>query len=233
MIFTPSSILPQIDALLEKYPDLSVVRMSDSSAQLHGFLPIHRSFRGFVLNKTYLLDIHIPLNSDRLPYVIDYERIVAPDYHHIYGNGELCLETDTNIRLRFIDGFDLVAWAEEYIELYFLSYEYYMRYGFFPFGERGHGVLGILQTYQDLFSTPDLRATYSLMHHVAHHPYRGHTPCPCGSNRHLRSCHGSELMQFYQDDRHKAILQQDFTHINKELRLANEFRFNQNATKPR
>lgn len=226
VIFTAESIDRQIELLKAKYPSLDVVRSDTLTVQLHGTLPVHRSHSGFVVNKQYTIDIYIPLNSEKLPYVIDSGNCVSPDYHHRYSNGMLCLETDASIRIRFIDGFDLVTWIFEYVEVYYFSYEYYTRYGEFPFGEREHGFIGCLQAFQDLLSTADLVTTYKLMKHIATYPYRGHHNCPCGSKKHLRTCHGAAIMKFYQDNRLMDILRQEIIYIDRELKLFREQRKN-------
>ena len=76
--------------------------------------------KGYWLYKEYQVEIVIPLASDDLPNVKDAGNHIDKSYPHRYANGELCLETDTNIKIRFIDGFDLNAWMFEYVETYFL-----------------------------------------------------------------------------------------------------------------
>ncbi len=226
VIFTADSIQPQIDLLRERYPSLDVVQSDTLTVQLHGTLPVHRSHSGFVVNKQYTIDIYIPLNSEKLPYVIDSCNCISPYYRHRYSNGMLCLETDASIRIRFIDGFDLATWIYDYVEVYYFSYEYFVRYGVFPFGDREHGFIGCLQAFQDLLSTDDLVTTYKLMKYVAAYPYRGHHNCPCGSHKHLRKCHGSAIMKFYHDNRLMVILRQEVKYIDKELTLLHEQRNN-------
>lgn len=107
--------------------------------------------------------IVIPIESEKLPYVLDAGNHIDCNYPHRYLNGKLCLETDTSIRVRFVDGFSLEAWLEEFVEPYYFSYEFYQRYGEFPFGERGHDWKGIIQTYSDYFNEPDVVKTIRLM----------------------------------------------------------------------
>ena len=217
IIFTSETVAMQIARLRQNYPAMEVVHTDSSSVHLHGRLHIHRSYQGFVLNRTYTVDIYIPVNSERLPFVVDAEDAISPTYQHRYSDGMLCLETDVQIRMRFIDGFDLTAWIFEYVEVYFLSYEYYNRYGEFPFGERAHGYAGVLQSFQEHLSTNDLLTTYKLMRYIARSPYRGHALCPCGSGEKLRKCHGQSALTFYHDDRLRQILQNELNAIEKEL----------------
>lgn len=231
IIYSSETVTPQIELLTEKYPAMEVMHADSCSVQLHGRLHIHRSYQGFVLNRTYTVDIHIPLNSNQLPFVIDTEGAISPTYPHRYPDGVLCLETDAQIRMRFIDGFDLSAWVFEFVEVYYLSYEYYNRYGEFPFGERAHGYVGVLQSFQEHLSANDLVTTYKLMRYIVGRPYRGHAPCPCGSNLKLRNCHGQSALKFYRDDRLRRILQHEIESIEKELKSNHEQHNNQRTSK--
>lgn len=231
IIFSPETVTSQIELLKQTYPAMEVVRTDFSCVQLQGRIHVHRSYHGFVLNRAYTVDIHIPLNSERLPFVIDTEGAISPTYQHRYSNGMLCLETDAQIRMRFIDGFDLSAWIFEYVEVYYLSYEYYNRYGEFPFGERAHGYVGVLQSFQEHLCTNDLVTTYKLMRHIVRYPYRGHALCPCGSGQKLRNCHGQSALKFYRDDRLWQILQRELNAIEKELESTYEQHRNQLTSK--
>ncbi len=127
-----------------------------------------------------------------------------------YKNGVLCLETDTTIRIRFLDGFSLVVWVQEFVEPYYFSYEFFQRYGEFPFGERKHGLEGIVETYQELFQEENPVKVLAIMRSICEHTYRGHSLCPCGSKQRLRLCHGPSIMKYYTDNRLKEIVQVDY-----------------------
>lgn len=59
----------------------------------------------------------------------------------------------------------------EYVEPYYFSYEFFQRYGEFPFGERGHDWEGIIQTYSDYFNEPDVVKTIKLMAFISGQKY--------------------------------------------------------------
>ena len=218
MIFTEKSANCQINSLLCEYPNLKLVDSNSKLVHLKGSILVNRHFNKFILCKNYNIDVFIPIESYKLPYVVDSDKYISRNYHHYYSNGELCLATDTQIMIRFLNGFDLVQWMKEYVEIYFLSYEYFQRFGEFPFGERQHGCIGILETYQDLFFAKDLVATFNLMKYIVHNSYRGHHICPCGSGKRLRKCHGEVLLEFYKNEKLRAILLQDFDNIVEELK---------------
>lgn len=217
MNFTKESLALQLNKVFERYKNLAVVKDSHNLVRLHGSLPVDILSCGFHLCQSYMIDICIPLNSDKLPYVIDTGRSVAISYRHIYDDGVLCLDTDTRIRMRFLDGFDLLQWLQDLVEPYFFSYEYYVRYGSFPFGEREHGCQGILQTYQELFDASSIDAAYKLMRYCCLHSYRGHHICPCGSGKRLRNCHGNTIRNFVADSRKLEILRKDLLLVGRDL----------------
>lgn len=222
MTFTVENVKSQIAQLLHEYPHLVVIRSDSQMVCLHGDILVFRTYNDFTLRKTYTLAVNIPIGSDELPFIVDIGRQIRQDYHHYYSDGSFCLATDSQIRIHYIDGFDLVAWMSEFVELYYFSYEYYERFGIFPFGERNHGSWGIMQTYQDFLMAKDEIETYMLMRFIKDQVYRGHHPCPCGSGKSLRNCHGTAMLRFYKDARIKKIMMDDLIAFDKELSEKNE-----------
>ena len=156
MIFSKESAVQQVNNLLHLYNKLQICTMDETQVVLTGPILVNRSSKGFQVCKEYSVKIVIPLESEELPYVLDAGNHIDSNYPHRYLSGKLCLETDANIKIRFIDGFFLEAWMIEYVEPYYFSYEFFQRYGEFPFGERGHDWEGIIQTYSDYFNEPDV-----------------------------------------------------------------------------
>ncbi len=208
----------QINELLVRYPNLSVVEADSLKIRLNGYVDINRSAKGFVLNQSYKIIVNVFLDGRTLPIVCDDGGAIADNYHHKYTDGSLCLATSTDIRLRFIDGFNLAQWMDEYVEVYFFSYEYYQRFGTFPFGERSHGIEGVLETYSEIFDEQDAANLASLMMYVYNgNSYRGHVLCPCNSNKRLRQCHGKTLYPFLTDPKRRAIVSADVIEIARTL----------------
>lgn len=205
--------------------------MDETQVVLTGLILVNRSSKGFQVCKEYSVKIVIPLESEELPYVLDAGNHIDSNYPHRYLSGKLCLETDANIKIRFIDGFFLEAWMIEYVEPYYFSYEFFQRYGEFPFGERGHDWEGIIQTYSDYFNEPDVVKTIKLMAFISGQKYRGHVLCPCGSGQKLRTCHGPFIMKFFADNRLKAIVRRDYLSIEEAVRKYDEQQRNTRTAK--
>lgn len=163
--------------------------------------------------------------------MIDIGNQIEKGYPHRYADGQLCLETDAAIRTYFIAGFNLEIWMRDFVEPYYFSYEYYQRYGVFPFGERAHGIEGVLQTYGEYFNEVDYVKIFRLMECIQFGQYRGHLPCPCGSGKKMRSCHGKFIKKFFENNNLKVIVQSDYKTIREVLDAYYEQSRNSNATK--
>lgn len=231
MIFSKESAVQQINHLLHLYNGLSIESMHDTEIVLSGYFWVNRVARDYQLCKEYQVRIVIPLYSDELPYVIDIGNHIDESYPHRYTDGRLCLETDAAIRMHFLEGFNLEIWIRDFVEPYYFSYEYYQRYGLFPFGERAHYIEGIYQTYGEIFKEPEYEKVLLLMKFIRYGQYRGHLPCPCGSGKKLRSCHGKYVKDFFTNNSMKIIIEKDYDFIKEEFVAYDEQRRNTKASK--
>ena len=195
MIFSKESALQQVKSLLQIYDKLHIEKESNQEIILTGEILVNRTASSYTLYKTYHIEVHIPFESDKLPYVFDIGNAIDSNYNHQYKYGPLCLETDFAIRSRFVDGLNLVSWMQEFVEPYFFSYEYYQRFGCFPFGERSHGIEGILQSFGDVFQETDNIKVCKILMFIYSDRYRGHLPCPCGSGKNIRIAVESNIKQ--------------------------------------
>ena len=210
MIFYKESALQQVNSLLQIYDKLHIEKESNEEIILSGEILVNRTLLSYHVYNAYEIKIHIPLKSDELPYIFDAGNAIDSNYSHQYKDGSLCLETDAAVRIRFIDGFDLVSWMQEFVEPYFFSYEYYQRFGCFPFGERSHGIEAVLQSFGDVFQETDNTKVCKILKFIYRDRYRGHLPCPCGSGKKMRACHGDSIKPFFVDDGLKKIVEDLF-----------------------
>ncbi len=82
---------------------------------------------------------------------------------------------------------------------YFVSQTYYEAHGVWPFGERSHGKLGVLEAYGDLLGIALNETTIAeYLKLLSRQTIKGHTLCPCGSGLRLRKCHLEDLYQLRQ-----------------------------------
>jgi hypothetical protein len=76
---------------------------------------------------------------------------------------------------------------------YLYNYSCYKHHGKTPNGEWAHGAEGVLADYRERFNVQNDSDVPSLLRVLVEDIYRGHIPCPCGSNKRLRKCHGDIL----------------------------------------
>jgi hypothetical protein len=99
------------------------------------------------------------------------------------------------IKAKFSEDPSLKGFVRNCLVPYLYSFSYYIRYGNLPFGELSHGIQGIYEYYSELFLIQDKNSILKLLKILAGDNYRGHLPCPCGSGKRLRSCHGSIVLR--------------------------------------
>ena len=213
-----SAAMVQVAALLQKYPNLEIASKAENEIVITGWIHIARIFNDFPLIKNVQLEITIPIAQERFPYVKDTGGHIDTKYPHRYLSGRLCLATEIDLNLHFLDGFDLLRWMDDFVEPYYYSHEYYQRFGCYPFGDREHGYLGAIQSYCDWFATPQMDTVASILLQIeANDHYRGHHLCFCGSGKKMRDCHGQKILCFYQHPQLRSQLISDLNNLRKEL----------------
>ncbi len=190
--------IDDLEKLFFDYPDLHLDGETNEGFEISGSLHINKVFNEFPVNEEYEVSLYIPkCLPKQLPYVYETSGKVSDDYSHKYINHKLCLGTDIELLIDFLDGMNITKWISTYVVSYFYSYEYYMRFGEYPFGERSHGIWGPLEFYQKYFELSSLPDTMSFLQNIYQKPYRGHLSCPCNSGKKTRECHGEKLLRLY------------------------------------
>lgn len=184
-----------IDKVLTKHSGLSVVEYDSNHApqRIIGDFIMNSSYENVCFCKTYPIDVDL---SDFPPKVKEVGNKIRSSYPHRYDSGELCLEVPSRMKLICIEGdkFDFEKWVNCFLVPYFFSYEFFKRYGRYPFGERSHGQSGILEYYTELFHLSSKQQTKGFLEQVIRmRSYRGHHLCPCGSGLKIRDCHKKEV----------------------------------------
>lgn len=215
IIYTKEEVVKDIEELLRFFPKLEIIESNEMNVLLSGTIGINVRLDFFSLRKDYFLEICIPLNLNKFPYVIDVGNHIESHYPHIYQNRILCLETNATIAMHFLEKFNLFNWMNEFVIPYYVSYEYYQQYGIYPFGQRSHGWKGILESYSDILKTNDCFEAYKIMRYISLKTYRGHNLCPCGSGNKIRCCHGKYMLQFYKKKELQNNLKKDLLFIEK------------------
>lgn len=207
----------EVAKLIESYQTLCYIGEKDGKAIITGNVLVHKVYNDFPVYKEFCVKIEIPHNySETLPEVWEIGNQIEDSYQHRYSDGKLCLAADSEMKIDFLKGLSLTEWVEKYIIAYFFSYEYYKRFGEYPFGERSHGSLGTLEFYSSYFGIDDVVKTYKFMEKLRSLKYRGHDKCPCGSEKKARNCHGTIIIDLFRTGAIN-IVSQDFLAISTEV----------------
>lgn len=134
-------------------------------------------------------------------YPLDEPRVFETDGaiercidRHMYNNGRCCTcvweewlaqAKDTSVK-SFCDG---------PLRDFFIGQVIFEQTGQWPFGERAHGVEGIVEAAAAVLEREvDQAAALSYLQVLSAPVVKGHWPCPCGSNEKLRKCCRDDVM---------------------------------------
>lgn len=77
---------------------------------------------------------------------------------------------------------------------YFVSQTYYEVNKKWPFGERSHGIAGVVEAFSEILGVKqDRQVVAAYLRLVCRQHLGGHAVCPCDSGRRLRDCHRGEV----------------------------------------
>jgi hypothetical protein len=172
------------------YPDLRVREAEDGCIVVRGGFPIMHEDE---LLDHYSVEIRIPPKfPDEVPIVIELDgRIPATGDRHAFKAGNLCVEVPEDWLLR--RDRSLLAYLNGPLREYFIADALVALGEERPFPARPHNSAGLLEAYGEMLETTDPLATRRYLDTLSHKKIRGHWPCPCGSGRKLRDCHGAEV----------------------------------------
>lgn len=189
---------------------------------IEGEIEINLHHNGYYVNGNYNIKIIIDSESPFSSKVYETKGAVRKDYEHKYKDGMLCLSTPIDLKLAEAKDCSLVTFFNDFIEPYFFSYDYFERYGYYPFDDRCHGSVGIIDSYCDITGIKDYEKLAKLIMDISlgKYTYRGHLNCPCGSNNKTRNCHPNILNLF----QNESIIEQVSRDYNFILRELNEYK---------
>lgn len=204
-----------INSVLSKYPRLVAECTQKSEVLLKGFVDFDITHCDTRIIDSYEIEIII---SDfypiKIPVVKEVGRRILSKFEHIYSDRSLCLATEANIHIELNPNYDLLDFIDKFVIPYFFSYSYFEKYKVVPFGERSHGVDGIIEFYKDCFNVESYRAVLQLLEYTCNKRYRGHDLCPCGSGKRIRNCHKNSVLSL-KDKNIGHILKNELYQIKK------------------
>lgn len=181
---------------------------------LSGIVKLNHEFDHVRFTNDYFVEIVVDDNFWLVgPSIYEKNGQLKKSYSHINIDGSLCIAA-------FSEVFDFISenknknkgeiidlWINNFVIPYFFSYEYFQKYKTYPFGDRSHGSLGILEYYKENFRVDNFKQVLNLSVYIIFlKQYRGHVQCPCGSGLRVRACHKDVIMDYLNDYEKKLIL---------------------------
>ena len=181
----------EVNKITNKYQTLSYDK---ENQMIKGRLPIVRNVNDEIVNCCYNVEIDL---KHQPPQVKEVDGIIKK-YTHIYRGGRLCLSTDIE-QFIYIQEKGLFEWFEKYVISYFLTYEYYLKYRVYPFGEYSHDKKGEIESLSQILDVNE-EHVIETTDYILHKNYRGHDLCPCGSGKRIRNCHKDIVLKYKKDE---------------------------------
>lgn len=193
---------------IARYPQLA----RTGPASVEGSVLVHASYQGEILQEAFQVRITCPSQiSDRVPVLYETgDRTVAiaqkwkledtRDLHCNPGSGSACVCVKQEEIIKFPPGSDLSFFIGGLARDYLYGLAFFDRHGRWPWEERSHGAVGLLEFYADRSGPLQPHDMEAIIPHFLADPNwlefdkqirqpRGHRACVCGSGRQFRKCH--------------------------------------------
>lgn len=176
------------------YPNLHLYNENET-VLIRGSFPI--TFENVILDR-YHVEIEFPSDyPESIPIVRETESRIPRnvDSHLISITGQCCLFLPDERWRVYPKGSSFLNFLDGPVRNFFLGQTMVRLGESWPFGEHGHGIIGILEYYEGLLGTDDLPVILNYLHYISKPIIKGHWSCPCGSDKRLRNCHFEQLIE--------------------------------------
>lgn len=205
-------IKKQICELTQIHKGLTDVSHQKRKTIIRGPLSFEASFvEGFpVISDCFDIELIVLTAYPKiLPAAREIGGRIDRNYEHLYQDGTLCLATPIEGRLLFLEQKSLLGFVNRLVVPYLYGYCYWKKYGQHPFGERIHGIEGIVQYYREELRLGNNLNILAMLAFLFEFGYRGHLTCPCGGGLKVRECHSETLLKLHKYHS-KHTLENDF-----------------------
>ncbi|TDM48744.1 hypothetical protein ETI06_09735 [Macrococcoides goetzii] len=200
----------QIDELMIHQPNL-ILCEDEEKFILKGQYNYDVAYDGTRYSNSKDIVIHIYKNFPQSDIKLFIEDIPS-DMEHVNLDGSICLAAYTEVRSFLRLKPTVLNFINKFFHSFFFSLEWFGRYKQYPFGERSHGRVGMLEYYLEKWNVDEeLFKKFALL--LFKEKYRGHLECLCGSGLKIRKCHGEYLENIIKDDVLLSDLFVDFCYI--------------------
>jgi hypothetical protein len=174
--------------LLARYPSLHLFINEAGEAEVRGTFPV-LSPEGRELDRYQVtIELHADY-PDSLPVVRETGgRIPWHKDSHVEPDGRACVLIPDDRWRSFPKGSPFRRFLEGPVHNYFLGQSLVAQGEKWPFGEWLHGPEGLLQYYQELLGTGDVRTVARFLYVLNKLNLKLHWDCPCGGGRKIEKC---------------------------------------------
>jgi hypothetical protein len=173
--------------LTTHYPDLRVVN-EHGTVYIRGNLPV---MDGADVLDRFLIEIEFPFDyPESIPVLREIGGRIpwSADRHTNRENGEACPIVPEEWLIR-ADHDSILAFLNGPVRNFFLGQILAEEGRPWPFGEREHGIPGLIEAYGEIVGTSDEHTLRRYLDCLSRESLKGHWECPCGSLKRLRDCH--------------------------------------------
>jgi hypothetical protein len=179
--------------IASEYPDL-VIEVREGAVRVTGALRLAEGQREI---DRYEMEMVISQRYPRrMPDVYETAgRIPRNADHHMYPDGRACLFAPGEQWLHWPRGSNLRDFLDGPVRSFFISQAIFERTGEWEFGQRSHGAIGILESYEELIGSQDVTTVLRYLEVLSRPKLRPRSPCPCGSGKAISACHMRSLAE--------------------------------------
>ena len=174
-------------SLLEHFPDLKVF-IENEVVFIRGDLSLPESVDKFSIEIEFKDDY-----PDSVPVVKEIGGRIPHGERHTFTNGNCCLFVREEKWKHYPKGTKLIDFINNVVIPYFLAQTYFEITGQWLWGERGHGIYGILEFYEEELKTNDIKLIVRFIEYLAKPTLKKYRICYCGSMKKLQNCHYQTL----------------------------------------
>jgi hypothetical protein len=179
--------LRELDVAFQ-FPELSWKWQNDIPV-LKGIYYFEKEYRGEKFNNIFKLEINFPPDyPEKSPSVKELENKIHPTFHR-NPDSCLCLCTPAEQHLIFSREPTLENFMYNLLNPYLLSWLWYERFNEMPWGERKHGSLGLIESYQELLKLHNSQQVVLFIKKYIINRIDRNDNCPCGSGFSFKKCH--------------------------------------------
>lgn len=190
-------VIDQVSEVQAEQPDLELVLSYTGDMVVRGTVRFTIDHGSCAYRDSY--QVEIAISSDypaSVPTVKETAGVIPADFHRFPKTSNLCLAAPVELIRVFAQDRTLRHYINRLLIPYLFSYTYFRENGQLPHGELSHGLIGILEYYQE-FSAVGPVTAMKLLKLLADNFAPSLILCPCNNGLKLQDCHGPKLNELH------------------------------------